>query len=143
MGRARTGLILVALLVLAACSKTGSPVASSNAPSTTVSTPTPRGSGYPLAKGRRVEITKGQTGTVGLTVGDVLALQRFESGTKPSGEVLVLAEVTDAALIFQAVAAGKATLSTDDPPPARTCPTTPCPPGRAAPPVLTVEVKAS
>lgn len=60
-------------------------------------------------------------------------------GTSPSGDVLVLAEVTDTRLTYQAVAAGKATLATDDPP-TPACKTTPCPPSGAAPPVVTVEV---
>ena len=140
MGRARTGLILAAVLLLAGCSDSGTPVASSGTPSTSDTTAGPHPSGYPRAKGRRVEIGKGQTGTVTVALGDVLAVHRSSSGTTPSGNSLVLAEVTDSQLIFQAIGAGKANLSTDDPP-APVCTTTPCPPRRAAPPILTVEVR--
>ena len=143
MGRARAGLILAAVLLLAGCTDTGSPVASPGTPSTSdTTTAGPRASGYPMAKGRRVEVGKGQTGTVTVALGDVLAVYRPRAGTSPGGNALVLAEVTDSQLIYQAIATGKATLSTDDPPPAPICKTTPCPPGRAAPPILTVDVTA-
>lgn len=144
MDRARPRLIaalapLVLAVFAAACTTTtGSPVNTSTATSPTRATPKP--SGYPLPKGRVVEVGKGQTGTVNLVTGDTLAVHRPNAGTKPSGDALVLAEVTDSQLIYQAVAAGRATLSTDDPPPAPTCDSTPCPPGRAAPPMVTVEV---
>lgn len=136
--------LLVALVATACGSTTGSPVTASTATTTTTTSTTsranPSASGYPIAKGRRVEVTRGQTGEVSLTVGDILAVHRPTMGTRPSGDVLVLAEVTDTQLIYQAVAAGSATLATDDPPPPPTCTTTPCPPGLAAPPVVTVEV---
>jgi hypothetical protein len=140
--RLTASLILVTLLPLAtACTTGGSPVTQpTDPPTTTVTRANPTPSGYPVAKGRQVQLSQGQTGTVELTVGDVLAAPRPTMGTRPSGDVLVLAEVTDTRLIYQAVAAGRATLATDDPPPPPTCRTTPCPPGRAAPPVVTVEV---
>jgi hypothetical protein len=143
MGRARARLtaVLVAVAVtggLAACDTPGSPVATSPS-ATSVSRANPSGAGYPLGKGRAVVVTKGQTGDVDLAVGDTLSVPRPTMGTHASGTVLVLAEVTDTELIYQAVAAGKATVATDDPP-RSPCPTTPCPPGGAAPPVVTVDV---
>jgi hypothetical protein len=144
MDRARPRLtalsaVLCALSMVTACTTTtGSPIATSTVPSTT--TADPPTVGYPLPKGRRVEVGKGQTGNLTLAVGDILLAHRPTAGTKPGGSVLVLAEVTDTQLIYQAVAVGKGTLATDDPPPAPTCQTTPCPPGRAAPPVVNVDV---
>ena len=144
MDRARPGLIAVlaaVALALAACSTAGSPAA----PATTGSTPAranPTPSGYPLAKGRQIRHSQGQTGEVSATVGDVLAVYRPTMGTRPSGTALVLADVTDTELIYQAVSAGTATLATDDPP-SPPCTTTPCAPGGAAPPVVTVTVSAA
>ena len=103
-------------ILLTAC---GSPAEPGDAPvvtteATTRATPTP--SGYPVARKREVRVAQGQTGTVALSVGDVLAVYRPAMGTRPSGEVLVLAEVTDAELVYQAVSTGRATVATDDPP---------------------------
>ena len=138
MGRARAGLTALALaLLLSACTNDGSPV--TPATGTTTTKTTPSAAGYPLPKGRRIQVSQGQTGSVSLAVGDLLAVHRPTTGTRPSGESLVLAEVTDTQLIYQAVTAGKATLATDDPP-TPVCKTTPCPPSGAAPPVLTVDV---
>jgi hypothetical protein len=146
MDRARASLtVVVGLVVLfgAACTTSGSPVGSGSnttVPTTTSSRVNPSAAGYPLPKGRQVSVTQGQTGRVTLTVGDILAVHRPAGGTRPGGEALVLAEFTDTQLIYQAVAAGKATVATDDPPPPPICKTTPCPPGRAAPPVVDVDV---
>jgi hypothetical protein len=141
MGRHRPRLTAVLLvLVCTACTKTGSPAGAPTTTTTTATRATPSASGYPLAKGRQVQVSQGQTGNIALAVGDVLAVHRPAMGTRPSGDSLVLADVTDSQLIYQAVSAGKATLATDDPPPPPTCQTTPCPPGRAAPPVVTVDI---
>jgi hypothetical protein len=140
MGRARAGLTALGLvLLLSACGTAGSPVTSSSGTTTTTTRANPSAAGYPLPKGQRIQVSQGQTGSMSLAVGDVLAVYRPAMGTRPSGDSLVLAEVTDTQLIYQAVAAGKATLATDDPP-TPVCKTTPCPPSGAAPPVLTVDV---
>jgi hypothetical protein len=140
MGRHRPRLILLlpAALLLAACTST--PGTPASGPTTTTTRATPSAAGYPLPKGRQVQVPQGQTGSVALKVGDTLATHRPTMGTRPSGNSLVLAEVTDTQLIYQATSPGQATLATDDPPPPPTCPTTPCPPGRAAPPVVTVDI---
>jgi hypothetical protein len=142
--RARlTGLLAAPaiLLVLVACTSTpGAPVTTATTvPTTSDTRATPTPSGYPIAKKQSVQVERGQTGTVSMAVGDVLAVYRPNMGTRPSSEVLVLAEVTDSSLIYQAVSAGKATVATDDPP-TQKCKTTPCPPSGAAPPVVTVDV---
>jgi hypothetical protein len=138
MGRARASLTALGLvLVVSACGTTGAPDAPGSG--TTTASATPSAAGYPLPKGQRIQVSQGQTGSVSLAVGDLLAVHRPVMGTRPSGASLVLAEVTDTQLIYQAVAAGKATLATDDAP-TPVCKTTPCPPSGAAPPVLTVDV---
>ena len=135
-------LLMVPALLLTACTTSGSPITASTGSSTTTSTTraNPSAAGYPLAKGRQVQLSRGQTGNVPLAVGDILVAPRPTMGTRPGGSALVLADVTDTQLIYQAVSAGKATVATDDPPPPATCQTTPCPPGLAAPPVVTVDV---
>jgi hypothetical protein len=142
MGRARAGLTALVLLACCAACDSGSPGSpvGTNTTIPTTSRVNPSAAGYPLPKGRRVEVTQGQTGTVTLVAGDVLAVHRPAMGTRPGGDALVLAEFTDTQLIYQAVAAGQATVATDDPP-APVCKTTPCPPGQAAPPVVTVDVQ--
>lgn len=144
MGRHRPRLIALAAgcLALAACTST--PGTPANGPTTTTTTTetraTPTPSGYALPKGRQVQVSQGQTGTVTMAVGDTLAAYRPTMGTHPSGNSLVLAEVTPTQLIFQAVTPGQAILATDDPRPLPTCPTTPCPPGLPAPAVVTVDI---
>lgn len=144
----RTALLVPALLAVliggvagctAAPSDSGSTVTTDSVPTSTTD-PGPTGRGYPLAPGRRVDIAQGQTGTVSIAIGDVLAVHRPTIGTRPSGGTLVLAEVTDTQLIYQAITSGTVTLASDDPPTSRPCSSTPCPPGRPAPPVMTVTI---
>ncbi|CRK56487.1 hypothetical protein [Alloactinosynnema sp. L-07] len=143
MGRSRTGLIaaLGCLLALAGCGGTETP-ADPVAVSTTTPSPDVKPSGYQLPQGESTELFTGKTGTVTVKVGDVLVVQRTrEVRQRPDRTVLVLAESrADGKLVFQAIAAGRTSLYTEDPRRAP-CSSTPCPPGVGAPPSVTVEVK--
>lgn len=149
MGRTRTRLTgaLLVLLTLTGC---GSPtvelvpVSERPRPTTTTTSPAeePQTHGYRLPQGQQIVLHTGKTGTVTMKVGDTLVVQRTrEVGQHPDAAVLALAESRDdGKLVFQATGTGKTTLYTEDPPAAGPCKSTPCPPGRAAPPTVTIEV---
>jgi ABC-type glycerol-3-phosphate transport system substrate-binding protein len=145
MGRPRTRLIgaLACLLILTACGTTEpGKLDTTTATATTTTTADVRPSGYSLPQGKRTELYTGKTGTVSVSVGDVLVVQRTrEVRQRPDAAVLILAESRDdGKLVFQAVAPGRVSLYTDDPHRAP-CSSTPCPPSASAPTSVTIEVK--
>jgi hypothetical protein len=109
----RLALVLLAGLcvVLAGCA---SPVADKPATS-------PQVLGYPLPKGNTFEAsTSSPHAEKTLHIGDVVVVPRYADQVAADTDLLVLAEITAAELIFQAVRAGSERLRTG-PIPERTC----------------------